>query len=296
MPTSRWWPVVVIALALLGSCSRGAVARSSDGGFQPEIAYLRLTEGHWQVWVTDREGQLHRQLTRSPVDKVRVSWLPNHGYLLCNRNDGVLERIDMATGEEKLLDTPVTGMLDAQLSPDGKWVVFTLAPPQSPDTNDIWIMSVEGREARKLTNQAGGAKTPSWHPDGSSIVYTINTRRDSQQLWRVSFDGKSLMQLTSGEDNKFDPSYNRAGDLVYSGNAAGNYDLWLVPKEGDGPRRITRDPALDAQPSWSPDGRSLAFYSLRGGKRRIWVWGRDSGLIRPLTPPEVQSRYPAWAP
>ena len=296
MPTSRWWPVVLIALALLGGCGHGVVARSDDGGFRAEIAYLRLTNGHWQVWVTDREGRSHRQLTHSPVDKVRVSWAPDHGYLLCNRNDGVLERIDMATGEEKPLDTPVTGMLDAQLSPDGEWVAFTLAPPQSPDTNDIWIMDMKGGKGRKLTSQAGGAKTPAWHPDGTSIVYTINVRRGSQQLWRVSVDGKALLQLTSGEDDKFDPSYNRVGELAYSGNAAGNYDLWLIPKEGGGPRRITRDPALDAQPSWSPDGRSLAFYSLRGGKRRIWIWERDSGSIRPLTPPDVQSRYPAWAP
>ena len=290
------WPILAIALVALTTCALEAAARSGIDEFHPVIAYLRLTDGHWQVWVTDREGRLHRQLTHSPVDKVRVSWAPDHGYLLCNRNDGALERIDIATGKEKLLDIPVTGMLDAELSPDGKWVVFTLAPPQSPDTNDIWIMSMNGSEARKLTSQSGGAKTPSWLPDGSGIVYTINTRHDSQQLWRVSFDGKSLVQLTSGESNKFDPSYNGAGDLVYSGNAAGNYDLWLVPKGEGGPRRITRDPALDAQPSWSPGGRSLAFYSLRGGKWRIWIWEKESGKIRPLTPPDVQSRYPAWAP
>ncbi len=45
-------------------------------------------------------------------------------------------------------------------------------------------------------------------------------------------------------------------------------DLWLVPVRGGEPRQITRHPAPDSRPRWSPDGRRLAFISARDGGPR----------------------------
>jgi len=46
----------------------------SASALDQSIAYLRLTEGYWQVWVTDSKGKEHRQLTFDASDKARISW------------------------------------------------------------------------------------------------------------------------------------------------------------------------------------------------------------------------------
>jgi Tol biopolymer transport system component len=295
MPTSNGVLGCVVVLFLLAGCTQRAVEDDAPQ-LNEEIAYLRLTGAYWQVWLTDPEGGGHRQLTTSDGDKVRVSWSLDRKHILCNRNDGSVAIVDLASGEERVLDTPITGMVDAQWSPDGNWIMFTLAPPQSPDTNDVWIMKTQGKEKRKLTNQPGGAKTPSWHPDGGRVVYTSSTPANSQELWVVSIDGKNLTQLTSGEGFKFDPVYNQHDDLLYSANMDGDYDLWLLPGVGGAPKQLTNDRAFDAQPSWAPDGERFVFYSLRDNGKRLWVMNANTQAITPITPLDVVSRYPAWAP
>ena len=53
-------------------------------------------------------------------------------------------------------------------------------------------------------------------------------------------------------------------------------------------------------PSWSPDGKSLAFYSDRSGKTHVWIWERSSGKLRALTTAFVHARLPFekifWTP
>src|SRR4029079_13171180 len=43
-------------------------------------------------------------------------------------------------------------------------------------------------------------------------------------------------------------------------------------------------------PSWSPDGKSLAFYSDRSGKTHVWIWERSTGKLRALTSAFVHVR------
>src|SRR5262249_38239828 len=50
-----------------------------------------------------------------------------------------------------------------------------------------------------------------------------------------------------------------------------NADLWLIPLAGGEPRRLTSNPASDTRPRFSPDGRSLAFLSTRGGSSQVWL-------------------------
>lgn len=59
---------------------------------------------------------------------------------------------------------------------------------------------------------------------------------------------------------------------------------------------LTLDPALDAGPRWSPDGREVIFYSNRTGHREVWVMPIGGGQARQLTSGEGESYYPCWSP
>jgi dipeptidyl aminopeptidase/acylaminoacyl peptidase len=72
--------------------------------------------------------------------------------------------------------------------------------------------------------------------------------------------------------------------------------LWVVPAAGGTPVQFTRGPKSDSQPAWSPDGRTLAFVSDRGGDRQIWLIDRFGGEARQLTSMRNGAANPAWSP
>jgi dipeptidyl aminopeptidase/acylaminoacyl peptidase len=63
----------------------------------------------------------------------------------------------------------------------------------------------------------------------------------------------------------------------------GRNDLWLVNVDGSGLRRLTADPAGDANPNWSPDGKTIWFVSTRGGSAQVWRIRVDGGEAEQVT-------------
>src|SRR6185295_10442872 len=81
----------------------------------------------------------------------------------------------------------------------------------------------------------------------------------------------------------------------------GNSDLWLVPTDGTAPpRRLTWNEETDGSPSWSPDGRSIAFVSKRGGDKdkpaQLYLLTIAGGEAQPLTDLPVSPSAAKWSP
>jgi dipeptidyl aminopeptidase/acylaminoacyl peptidase len=75
-----------------------------------------------------------------------------------------------------------------------------------------------------------------------------------------------------------------------------NSDLWLVPVAGGEPRRLTTAQGADNHPRWSPDGKSIAFSSNRGGSTQVWLLPADGGEARQLTKLPIHVSGPIWSP
>jgi len=77
-------------------------------------------------------------------------------------------------------------------------------------------------------------------------------------------------------------------------------NLWLHPMTGESDVQITRGPGGDYQPNWSPDGKSLAFFSLRSGNADIWLVnvenGKATGAPRQLTTDKQMDMNPFFSP
>ena len=71
--------------------------------------------------------------------------------------------------------------------------------------------------------------------------------------------------------------------------------LWVVSAEGGEPRQLTRGDGSDTRPRWSPDGKSLAFISTRGGNSQVWILSFDGGDPRPLTSLSTEADGVTWA-
>ena len=72
--------------------------------------------------------------------------------------------------------------------------------------------------------------------------------------------------------------------------------LWMAGPDGSAPVKISRGNARDRQPSWSPDGARIAFYSERDGNQEIYVMDADGSNPVNLTSNAADDIFPAWSP
>ncbi|HLG42410.1 MAG TPA: DPP IV N-terminal domain-containing protein [Planctomycetota bacterium] len=75
-----------------------------------------------------------------------------------------------------------------------------------------------------------------------------------------------------------------------------NTEIYIIDENGQNPRRVTHHPATDTEPSWSPDGRRLAFGSSRDGNDEIYVIDLKTGAETRLTHDPGLDCQPAWSP
>jgi dipeptidyl aminopeptidase/acylaminoacyl peptidase len=74
-------------------------------------------------------------------------------------------------------------------------------------------------------------------------------------------------------------------------------DLFVMRVDGTERRQLTHDTFKDRDPRWSPDGRSIAFFSDRGGRYEIWTIAPDGTALTQLTHTTGESvYYPVWSP
>ncbi|MGE5343086.1 MAG: prolyl oligopeptidase family serine peptidase [Candidatus Omnitrophota bacterium] len=86
----------------------------------------------------------------------------------------------------------------AQVSPDGKWVVFTLKtinPDANRGTTDLWIVGTDGKGLRQLTADPANDSSPYWTRDGKTI-YFLSGRSGSSQVWKLSPTGGEASPVT----------------------------------------------------------------------------------------------------
>ncbi|MBN2137835.1 MAG: S9 family peptidase [Sedimentisphaerales bacterium] len=89
-------------------------------------------------------------------------------------------------------------ILDPQLSPDREHIVFTLRTTDleaDKGRTDLWLVSADGANLRRLTSHEAADSNPRWAPDAKSI-YFISTRSESSQIWRIRIDGGEAEQIT----------------------------------------------------------------------------------------------------
>jgi hypothetical protein len=168
--------------------------------------------------------------------------------------------------------TPLTPSYLHGWSPDGKQLVYTGG--RNGEFDVYQIASDGSGEETRLTDWKGLDDGPEYSPDGK-YIYFNSTRSGRMQLWRMKPDGKDHEPVTNDEYNNWFPHLSPDGRqiafLSYGSDVAPaehpyyeHVMLRVMPAEG-GPARVIAyvygGQGTINVPSWSPDGRMLAFVS-----------------------------------
>lgn len=105
---------------------------------------------------------------------------------------------------------------DPCVSPDGKWVTYTLTTPDvaaNKNLSDVWIVSTEGGTPRRLTTDPAADRHAVWSPDGQWIAFE-STRSGDQQIWLMKPDGSGQKQFTRLSTGASTPVWSPDGKIL----------------------------------------------------------------------------------
>ncbi|HUV36745.1 MAG TPA: S9 family peptidase [Patescibacteria group bacterium] len=87
---------------------------------------------------------------------------------------------------------------DVQLSSDGEWIAYVVSIiefEEDASNSDIWIVSSDGGEPRRMTTSEKGDGHPRWSPDGAAIAF-LSGREGSSQIFILPVDGGEALKVT----------------------------------------------------------------------------------------------------
>jgi Tol biopolymer transport system component/predicted Ser/Thr protein kinase len=170
---------------------------------------------------------------------------------------------------QPLMDKP--GLFEnPHLSPDGQ----RLAVDGADLTNlGIWIYDLQRDTLTRLTNESD--RRPVWTPDGKYVVY----RTDQGMSGTRADGGGKPHPLTQSKDFQSPTSFSPDGKrLAFHQDGPQSLDLWtvLIERDGDGlktgtPELFLQTPFAERDPSFSSDGRWLAYASNESGNPQVYV-------------------------
>ena len=119
--------------------------------------------------------------------------------------------------------------------------------------------------------------------EAGPVIYRAGATRSLQLAW-IDRSGKNVEPIGDADSPLNGPALAPDGRQVAVGrNIGSNWDLWLIDIARGVYTRLTSDPALDANPVWSPDSSRIAFYSARKGAsvftKSVTVSGREEALL-----------------
>jgi dipeptidyl aminopeptidase/acylaminoacyl peptidase len=164
-----------------------------------------------------------------------------------------------------------SGLLEPDLSPDGKSVAFE---ETENDNKDLWVLDLTRGVRTRLTSEPGRELHAAWSPSGREVAYAELGADGGIFLKRADGSGDA-QKVFAGHAGS--PSWSLDGSFIifHKSEAAGQKDLWYVAVGGAGGERkpvlFLETPADEAAPSFSPDGKHVVFSSDESGRWEIYV-------------------------
>jgi Tol biopolymer transport system component len=279
---------------------------SPDG---QSIAFLRERSPNLTalILIPQRGGQ-ERVLGESnvtqgdPTPQLWLDWTPDSKWLVLpwrGKGQGAngLSLFNVETRETR----PLTTHYDygPAFSPDGRSLLFVRDPL------GLFLLRVrQDYQPQEEPQQIVAGQEyveAAWTSDGKEIVFSCFTL--GRGLWRMKpFSSTPPRKLPVGDEDVYVPAVSRQGNRLAYDVVREDYNIWRVDLEGPGrnpgtPTQFIASTRQDSEPTYSPDGKRIAFTSDRSGSFELWLCDADGSNAVQLT--SFKGAYvihPRWSP
>lgn len=230
-----------------------------------------------------------------------------------------------------------------EISPDGEWVAYTVRTRDMEEDeaqSQIWVVASSGGDPVAMTSPDYSASNPRWSPDNKYLSFQAAKGEDAKaQVWNLNRIGGEAIQVTSvkqgisgfewspdssrlllliqdpkpadlteDEDDDDKPLPHVIDRMQFKQDYVGYLDnrrthIYVYTPGEDEAVQLTTGDFDDSDPSWSPDGKLIAFVSDRTDNpdlnygSDIWIVNADDpySLAQQTTHPG-RDYSPAWSP
>lgn len=220
------------------------------------------------------------------------------GTKLCFEQGGQLWLEDKIGHSRRQLTTVPGGAGGASWSPDGKWIAFTAAivPSGSWDDNGKYLYAKNNSKTRLRQYDTLMFRhwTEWFEPRQKQHLFVVRadappapTELPRDLTAGFGFDVPNFADVAAGDEYAWSPD---SKSIAFGANpqqdeaVSTNGEIYEVGLAGGPPRIVSRNPAMDTTPRYSPDGRYLAWRAQRrpgfeADKFELWIMDRASGNI-----------------
>ncbi|MFT3693929.1 MAG: hypothetical protein QM831_12360 [Kofleriaceae bacterium] len=232
-----------------------------NGFFGSQIAFTAKGKGTSTIMAMDFDGANAYVVSHNSSTNILPAWSPNGqiAYTSFMRNNPDLY-IGSPNGSRPKKLSGQKGMnTGAAFSPDGKSIALTLSKDGNPE---IYVISAsDGSIIRRITNDKAIDTSPAWSPDGSQLAF-VSDRNGGPQIFVVSASGGSAKQVSFNGNYNTTPTWSpKAGKhiIAYTTRDGGTYDIVTLDIDSKQMVRVTQNEGNNEEPSFSPNGRVIAY-------------------------------------
>lgn len=258
-------------------------AISPDGS---QVAFSRIGNDNG-IYLINMDGSNERKIFGERDGLMSPKWSPDGKWIVFSRNDGFYRCRDLGFGL-CLTNQQIISQFNLPNVPGLN--VDKMFSDYNKEERPEWMLSrvnVNGEEYRDLA-VLNSARSPDWNEGG--IVYQSTA---GIQLTKDTADANTSKIYFDGYD--WDPDWQPGGGrVVFQSKEGPHWEIWAVNPDGSGLVALTRPVTTlvdqlpsNVAPTWSPDGKYIAYLSNRGddnnaGAWRVWVMNADGSNQRPL--------------
>ena len=184
-------------------------------------------------------------------------------------------------------------------SPDGTKVVYETS---IGGFQQIFVMNADGTGPKQITNEHVTHDSPSWSPDGKKIAYVYDDGKQ-EAIFIMNADGSGQERMTDASRKFIHPNWSAdSSTLIFCSdddlqppkkNASEIYSLDIKTRQ----LKSLISGGTNTYPSWSPDGKKIAFRRMLGEMNsEVFVADGDGSNPRNLSNHPAFDGWPSWSP